>query len=50
MFGLYILELIVLMGLIFAGIIYMTLRSLFPESFLQEEWMHAQPQIYNNLD
>ena len=50
LFGLFLMELIVLFGLIFAGIIYMFMRSIFPESFLQEEWMHAQPQIFNNLD
>jgi hypothetical protein len=30
--------------------LFMTIRSFAPESFLQEEWMHAQPLIYNQLD
>jgi hypothetical protein len=41
-FSIYFLDLMVMFGQLAAGILYMSLRSIFNESFLQEEWVHTQ--------
>jgi len=43
------LELYLIFGFLIASTIYMMIRTIFNESFLQEEWMHAQLRVHNSL-
>ena len=43
------LELYLIFGFLAASAIYLMIRTIFNESFLQEEWMHAQLRVYNSL-
>lgn len=43
------LEIIVLISGLISAVVYMMFRTIFKESFLQEEWVHAGLQYYNNL-
>ena len=48
-FFLVIMEFCIIGGNILSSVLFMTLRSYFKESFLQEEWMHSQLPYYINL-
>jgi hypothetical protein len=52
MHGLFLvqLEIGVLIANICSSILYMCIRALFSESFLQEEWTHGQLAYYNSLN